>query len=471
MNTTHGSHDSAAGPLGTGPGATSSQPPHDEPPHYTPPRPGPPPHTQSSRFFDQLRGLGVTRTSDRWIAGVCGGVARRLNVDPLLIRAAMVAALFLGIGFLAYLIAWALLPDESDTILTEKAIREGDARGIVLLIVIAVAIFGTGPWFGNDRLAGGVAVLGIAIAGWWVFTRHKRTRPTGPGAAPTSSPGPTGTPAAGQPFSPQSAPTTPVHTQAGPEPVWATRGPAVVGYEPPPADEQSRTTGYARAAQASPPPPPRKAKGAGFAGFLLVLGATVLGYGLGMAFGDGLGGPTGVIALMFATGAAGLSTLLLGLLGRRSVMSSMLSVLLTIALLSAWGIGRVPQGGFGDTVWSPSTSSLSSEYSWGFGSADLDLRGLATPLDVEEVHATMSFGELVIFVPDDVPTRIRTSAVFGSIEVVDPDGETQRVQGGTSVGSELLFGTDDGNQAELTINANVRFGSLRIVTTAPVTTG
>jgi len=190
-----------------------------------------------------------------------------------------------------------------------------------------------------------------------------------------------------------------------------------------------------------------------------------------MAFGDGLGGPTGVIALMFATGAAGLSTLLLGLLGRRSVLSSMLSVLLTIALLSAWGIGRVPQGGFGDTVWSPSTSSLSSEYSWGFGSADLDLRGLATPLDVEEVHATMSFGELVIFVPDDVPTRIRTSAVFGSIEVVDPDGETQRVQGGTSVGSELLFGTDDGNQAELTINANVRFGSLRIVTTAPVTTG
>ena len=48
---------------------------------------------------------------DRMIGGVCGGLGRYLNVDPVLLRIAAVAlALAGGVGVLAYLVAWVLIP-------------------------------------------------------------------------------------------------------------------------------------------------------------------------------------------------------------------------------------------------------------------------------------------------------------------------------------------------------------------------
>jgi phage shock protein PspC (stress-responsive transcriptional regulator) len=57
----------------------------------------------------------LTRSrDDRMISGVCGGLARYLNVDATLIRVLMVVALLVGFFTpgLAYLIAWALIPEE-----------------------------------------------------------------------------------------------------------------------------------------------------------------------------------------------------------------------------------------------------------------------------------------------------------------------------------------------------------------------
>lgn len=49
---------------------------------------------------------------DRVIAGVAGGIARHLGVDPVLVRLATVAlALAAGSGILAYLIAWVIIPE------------------------------------------------------------------------------------------------------------------------------------------------------------------------------------------------------------------------------------------------------------------------------------------------------------------------------------------------------------------------
>lgn len=50
---------------------------------------------------------------DRVIAGVCGGIGAYLGVDPVLIRIAFVVlALAGGGGFLLYLIAWIVMPEE-----------------------------------------------------------------------------------------------------------------------------------------------------------------------------------------------------------------------------------------------------------------------------------------------------------------------------------------------------------------------
>ncbi|MEY2533283.1 MAG: hypothetical protein QOF29_1193 [bacterium] len=48
---------------------------------------------------------------ERVVAGVCGGVAKRLGVDPLIVRLTAVAlALAGGAGLVAYLAAWVLAP-------------------------------------------------------------------------------------------------------------------------------------------------------------------------------------------------------------------------------------------------------------------------------------------------------------------------------------------------------------------------
>lgn len=55
----------------------------------------------------------LVRTSDdQLIAGVCGGLARYLGIDPTLVRVAAVIALVFGLPAtaIAYVVAWAIMP-------------------------------------------------------------------------------------------------------------------------------------------------------------------------------------------------------------------------------------------------------------------------------------------------------------------------------------------------------------------------
>ena len=53
-------------------------------------------------------------TSDRRIAGVCGGIALYLNVDVTVIRILFLFALiFGGFGFWAYIIVWLAAPEDN----------------------------------------------------------------------------------------------------------------------------------------------------------------------------------------------------------------------------------------------------------------------------------------------------------------------------------------------------------------------
>ena len=55
------------------------------------------------------------KLSDRWLAGVCAGLADYTGVDVSLIRVIFaVLSLFGGVGLLAYVIAWALVPEEGE---------------------------------------------------------------------------------------------------------------------------------------------------------------------------------------------------------------------------------------------------------------------------------------------------------------------------------------------------------------------
>lgn len=62
----------------------------------------------------------LTRSSDRVIAGVCGGIAEQYGYDVSLVRAAALAALFFGgLAFWAYVLLWIITPPQ-----TPKRLKE-----------------------------------------------------------------------------------------------------------------------------------------------------------------------------------------------------------------------------------------------------------------------------------------------------------------------------------------------------------
>lgn len=78
--------------------------------------------------------------SERVIAGVCGGLANYLNIDPVLVRVAFVLFTFFGgVGFFLYIIAWIIVPCDKNVQKTTKTSDSNRSIPIfwgILLIVI-----------------------------------------------------------------------------------------------------------------------------------------------------------------------------------------------------------------------------------------------------------------------------------------------------------------------------------------------
>jgi len=57
---------------------------------------------------------------DRMIAGVCGGLANYMSVDPTIVRLVFALATFFTVvfpGILIYLVMWIIIPKEQELIL------------------------------------------------------------------------------------------------------------------------------------------------------------------------------------------------------------------------------------------------------------------------------------------------------------------------------------------------------------------
>ncbi|GAA3231356.1 PspC domain-containing protein [Oerskovia jenensis] len=93
-------------------------------------------------FFDTVRRIGISRSEDRWVGGVAGGIGERFGIDPLIVRGILVVSVFLGgAGLVLYGLAWALLPEARDgRIHLQQAIR-GDFD-VAMLGAAATTIVG-----------------------------------------------------------------------------------------------------------------------------------------------------------------------------------------------------------------------------------------------------------------------------------------------------------------------------------------
>jgi signal transduction histidine kinase/phage shock protein PspC (stress-responsive transcriptional regulator) len=112
--------------------------------------------------------------SDRMLAGVAGGVAQHLGLDPFVVRLAFVGlSLAAGFGVVVYLLLWVLAPAEpadaagpaAPRHLPRPAMRELLGGGLLVAGVLVVLWF-SGLWFG-ENLAWPVALAAIGFALLW----------------------------------------------------------------------------------------------------------------------------------------------------------------------------------------------------------------------------------------------------------------------------------------------------------------
>ncbi|HLF59924.1 MAG TPA: PspC domain-containing protein [Acidimicrobiia bacterium] len=115
---------------------------------------------------------------DRVIAGICGGLGRYFNMDPLWFRLGFVlVTLAGGAGILIYLVCWLIIPEAGP----DEAVGTRDAvSGAQGPMVIGVVLVGIGmmllidnlfPWF--DKVMWPVAIIAGGAGLFYLGSRHE----------------------------------------------------------------------------------------------------------------------------------------------------------------------------------------------------------------------------------------------------------------------------------------------------------
>jgi phage shock protein PspC (stress-responsive transcriptional regulator) len=165
---------------------TPSSPDPQPDPHDAPTTPGPEAPTQQTPPGGGHTPRRLLRShDDRVLGGVCGGLARYFNVDPLIIRIAAVALVFVG-GFaiVAYIAALLLVPEDDGTgqPVSGKPGRASTIVGAVVIVLAGVALldghWGVGSGWIFGALAPTVIVVTIlAIAGQRLLAGRGESKP------------------------------------------------------------------------------------------------------------------------------------------------------------------------------------------------------------------------------------------------------------------------------------------------------
>jgi phage shock protein C len=132
----------------------------------------------------------LTRSHDRKLGGVLGGVADYLGADPTLIRVLYVVLLLLGFlpfGVVLYFVMWIVMPEPSGQPVARPAAGgaasetdTGLILGVVLLVIGALVLLGRGwfspwGWFGWNvglafHLLWPLLLVGLGI---WIIMRRR----------------------------------------------------------------------------------------------------------------------------------------------------------------------------------------------------------------------------------------------------------------------------------------------------------
>jgi phage shock protein PspC (stress-responsive transcriptional regulator) len=113
--------------------------------------------------------------SNRVISGVCGGLGRYFNVDPILFRIGAIAlALIGGAGVLLYLAALVLIPSEPADAAAQPP-AEGRSRALTIVLVGVVLLVAWPFLLGGGVIAAGVLfplafLVAAGVLVWWIVS-------------------------------------------------------------------------------------------------------------------------------------------------------------------------------------------------------------------------------------------------------------------------------------------------------------
>lgn len=418
---------------------------------------------QLTRFFTWVRFSGLSRDSDRWLLGVCGAIARRTGLDPLIVRGVAIVLAIVGAPvFFAYALGWALFPDATGRIHAEEAIRGNftapTVTSVVVLVATAFSFVQGFHWAGPTgwilpgwltaffSLAWSIAItVGIIWLVVYLVRRGRNRRPGGPGAqadaAPVAPDGPNSSgfgpvqdpPANNSPVG--MAATTPTETLHSP-----TADSAPEAYAPNrtasswgPSEqnrarqEQNRARQEQQQARRAERAAARRASlpGAGFTA--IVLGLALAGGALSAGFvasGTTAASTASALAigLAVAVGVMAIGVIASGIRGRRGGALSGLAFLAGIALVS---VSVFPAGtqfvAAGDPSWRVASANATADapgYALGAGQATIDLRLLDGErlTDDRIIDVWVGLGETRIILPETTPVRVESHAIVGGVD-------------------------------------------------------
>ncbi|MFF3258508.1 PspC domain-containing protein [Streptomyces sp. NPDC002932] len=376
---------------------------------------------------------GKLRRSSRQkvVAGVCGGLGRYCDVDPVIFRIVLgVLSVTGGLGLIFYGFAWLLVPLDGEEENEARRLLSGRVEGASLIAVL-FALVGCGLFLsmlGNGGTLAFAAMLSLAVIGFSVWTQHRRTGdpqgPLHPAAAQAVSDAPPEVKAPPRPGSPS--------WWRDPIIKDGTTGPVGPGYLWGPADTtlDSRAAGPRRATATDPFRAPRKSRqnpeATSIAGavFLLAVLAGVVG---ARANWDtqplGLSLQIGLTAALAVFGAGMLVSAFVGRTGFGTVLLSMI----TAGLLA--GASALPANITAHWLreeWHPATvAAVQPRYEVGSGVVDLDLTRLSVPKgDTLRTQVEVGAGRVVVRVPKAVTVRLDARAGLGDVTLPgeSPDG-------------------------------------------------
>ncbi|MFI0739604.1 PspC domain-containing protein [Streptomyces sp. NPDC021100] len=362
------------------------------------------------------------------LSGVCGGLGRFFDLDPVIFRVVLgVLAVTGGFGLIVYGFAWLLIPLEGEEENEGRRMLSGRVDGPALTAVLC-ALVGCGLFLSMLNNSGAMSfslLLTVTLVGTAYWSQRRRTPDADQEAASV--------PGAGRPSKAQKTVDAPPETQAPPPPAapswW--RDPLLhvevaglpyhgTGYLWGPDDGDGPNDAVRREPRRGRPA--RDGRQLGGWTFLLALAAfsagtalTWHGHPLGTSLETGLACALGVYGLGIAVSSR------YGRTGGGTVTAAVLTGLL---LVGAAALPKSVTAEWRRVTWQPvSAAELRPEYEVGTGVGILDLSRLSWPAGGRPgskplaVRAEAGAGRLTVVLPDDVTAELTAEVGIGYIKL------------------------------------------------------